>query len=121
MYFPAHKVAHMGDLFVRSSPFIDYSAGGSSDAWMKTIDGALSLDADTFIPGHGAISKRADLVQWKGQFETMRTRLRDLTRKGTPKDQVAGLLKLEDFGWPAPSGLFLKSLPAFYDEMARAR
>ncbi|MBI3694929.1 MAG: MBL fold metallo-hydrolase, partial [Acidobacteria bacterium] len=120
IYFPTHKIVHTGDLFVRGAPYIDYSAGGSSDAWMKTIDGALSLDFDTVIPGHGAIGKRADLVKWKGDFQTMRERMKQLTRQGKTKEEVATLLKVDDLGWTI-GGLFAKSLPAFYDEMARSR
>jgi glyoxylase-like metal-dependent hydrolase (beta-lactamase superfamily II) len=121
IYFPAHKVVHMGDLFVRGAPFIDYSGGGSSEAWLKTIDGALTLDADTWIPGHGAISKRSDLTQFQGNLRTLRSKVSELIRKGTTKEQFPTALKLDDLGWPAPSGLFAKSLPALYDEVSRAR
>lgn len=121
IYFPAHKVVHMGDLFVRGAPFIDYSGGGSSEAWLKTIDGALTLDAETWIPGHGAISKRADLTQFQGNIRTLRSKVSELIRKGTSRDQLQTALKLDDLGWPAPAGLFAKSLPGLYDEVSRAR
>jgi glyoxylase-like metal-dependent hydrolase (beta-lactamase superfamily II) len=121
IYFPAHRVAHMGDLFVRGAPFIDYSAGGNSEAWIKTIDGALSLGADTWIPGHGAISKRADLVQFQSNIRTLRSRVQELTRKGVSKEQMQAQLKLDDLGWQTTAGLFAKSLPGLYDEVSRAR
>jgi cyclase len=121
MYFPALRVVHTGDLFVRGSPFIDYDNGGSSDAWMKTIDGILTLDFDTVIPGHGAVSKRADLIAWKADFEKLRSRVREMTRQGKRRGEVATLLKVDDLpGWTM-GGLFAKSLPALYDEMARSR
>ncbi len=121
IYFPKHKIVHTGDLFVRGAPFIDYANGGSSDAWMKTIDGILSLDFDTVIPGHGAISKRADLVRWKAEFETVRSQVREMTRQGKKPDEVATLLKVSDLpGWNI-AGLFAKSLPGLYDELSRAR
>ena len=120
IYFPSHRVLHMGDLFVRQPPYIDYGAGGSSDAWMKTLDGALTLDFDTVIPGHGPLSKRSDIVAWKGSFETMRGRLRELTRQGKKREEVATLLKLDDLGWSVSGGL-AKSLPGLYDEMSRSR
>jgi glyoxylase-like metal-dependent hydrolase (beta-lactamase superfamily II) len=121
IYFPSHRVVHMGDLFVRGAPFIDYSNGGSSEAWIKTIDGALTLDSDTIIPGHGAISKRADLAEFKQKIETLRSRVRELTRTGTPKEQIQAALKLDDLGWGTAAGLFAKSLPGLYDELSRAR
>jgi len=121
IYFPSHRIVHMGDLFVRSAPFIDYSSGGSSDAWIKTIDAVLALDFDTVIPGHGAVAKRADLIQWRGQFETMRGRVRELTRQGKTKEQIPTLLELDDLpGWSV-GGMFAKSLPGLYDELSRSR
>ena len=120
MYFPAHKVIHTGDLFVRGTPFIDYANGGSSDAWIKTLDGILALDFETIIPGHGPISKREDLIKFKNDFETVRGRVRELTRQGKGKDEVAALLKVTDLpGWSI--GGFTRSLPGLYDELSRAR
>jgi len=121
IYFPTHKIAHMGDLFVRGTPFIDYSGGGSSDAWMKTIDAAMGLEFDTVIPGHGPVSKRADLAKWKADFETFRGRVRELTRQGKSRDEIANLVKVDDLpGWNL-KGLILKSLPGLYDELSRGR
>ncbi len=121
IYFPSHKIVHMGDLFVRGSPFIDYSAGGNSEAWIRTLDAALALDFETVIPGHGAVGKKADLAKWRGDFETVRGRIRELTRQGKSKDEIPTLLKLDDLpGW-SPKGLFLKSLTGLYDELSRTR
>ncbi|MBI3665556.1 MAG: MBL fold metallo-hydrolase [Acidobacteria bacterium] len=121
IYFPSHKIVHTGDLFVRGAAFIDYANGGSSDAWMKTIDGILSLDFETAIPGHGAVSKRQDLVEWKASFQKVRDRVRELTKQGKSKEEIASLLKVDDLpGWNM-SPFFQKSLPGLYDEMARAR
>jgi glyoxylase-like metal-dependent hydrolase (beta-lactamase superfamily II) len=119
IYFPAHKIVHMGDLFVRGTPFIDYGNGGNSEAWIKTIDGVLSLDFETVIPGHGAISKRADLIKWKTDFQTVRARVREMAQQGKSKDDVARGLKVDDLpGW-SPGGLFVKSIPGLYDEVSR--
>ncbi len=119
VYFPAHKVVHTGDLFVRGTPFIDYGNGGNSEAWLKTIDGILTLDFDTVIPGHGAISKRADLIKWRADFQTVRTRVKEMVQAGKSKDDVARTLKLDDLpGWSL-SGLLVKSLPGLYDEVSK--
>ena len=120
IYFPTHKIVHTGDLFNRSTPYIDYANGGSSDAWMKTIDGILSLEFDTVIPGHGAVGRRADLMKWKADFETVRGRMKELTRQGKKREDVATLLRVDDLCWKF-AGLSASSLPAFYDEMSRAR
>jgi len=121
IYFPAHKLVHMGDLFVRAAPYLDYANGASSDAWIKTLEGALSLDFQTVIPGHGAVGKRDDLVKWKANFETMRGRVREITRQGKSKDELPKLLRVDDLvGWSIDGG-FARSLPGLYDELSRSR
>lgn len=117
--FPQHRVLHTGDLFVRGTPFIDYANGGSSEAWMKTLDRILELEFDTVIPGHGPISRREDIVRWKADFETVRRRVRELKRAGKGRDDVARELKLDDLAGWSMTGLFARSLPGLYDELAR--
>jgi glyoxylase-like metal-dependent hydrolase (beta-lactamase superfamily II) len=122
IYFPTHKIVHMGDLFVRATPFIDYSAGGNSEAWIRTLDAALAMDFDTVIPGHGPVGKKADMAKWRADFETVRGRVRELTRQGKAKEELPNLLKLDDLpGWSIKGPLFLKSLPGLYDELSRSR
>ena len=68
IFYPDQKVIHSGDLFIRASPYIDYSAGGSALEWDKTLAAILQLEFDTVIPGHGPVAKREDLVRWKQDF-----------------------------------------------------
>src|SRR5262245_15700818 len=89
--FPELKAVHTGDLFLgraagrggaaaSSRPagvniYVDYAQGGSFLDWTKTLDGALQLDFDTVIPGHGPVSTKADVAQFRSDVETMRNRL----------------------------------------------
>jgi len=75
MYFPLLRVLHTGDMMAGTSPLIDYPGGGSLIVWTKTLDEAMKLDFDTVIPGHGPVSSRNDLLKFKTDLETMRTRL----------------------------------------------
>lgn len=125
MYFPAQRVIHTGDLFTVSTsnapvtvaPFIDYSAKGSVVDWTKTIDGILNSgwDFDIVIPGHGPISKRADLMQYRQNFEKMRTRVSGMVHGGSGKDDVAKMLTAE-FGW-APGALGARSIEPMMAEL----
>jgi glyoxylase-like metal-dependent hydrolase (beta-lactamase superfamily II) len=116
IYFPDLKVIHTGDLFLgRAAPradapptnrppgvniYVDYAQGGSFFEWSKTLDGALQLDFDTVIPGHGPISTKADVVKFKSDLETMRSRLVDLVKAGKSKADVVNILEA-DYGWRA--------------------
>jgi glyoxylase-like metal-dependent hydrolase (beta-lactamase superfamily II) len=127
IYFPAAHVIHTGDLFtigtssapVTIAPFIDYSAKGSVVDWTKTLDGVLNSgwDFDTVIPGHGPISKKADLMQYRQNFEKMRSRVSGLVRESKSKDDVAKMLAAE-FGWStAPGALGLRSIESMMAEL----
>ena len=118
IFYPDQKVIHSGDLFIRASPYIDYSAGGSALEWDKTLAAILELDFDTVIPGHGPVGKREDLVRWKKDFETVRARVRKLRRQGRSVEQIEEQLKLDDLAGWSMTGLLKKGLPGLYEELA---
>ena len=134
IYFPEVKVIHTGDLFLairgggRGAPparprppgvpiYVDYVQGGSFLDWSKTMDEMLKLDFDTVIPGHGPVSTRADVVKFKSDLETMRTRLTGLIKEGKSKSELAKILE-DDYGWrstgcpPSPPTPGLPAVPA---------
>jgi glyoxylase-like metal-dependent hydrolase (beta-lactamase superfamily II) len=114
VYFPALRTIHTGDLFLvarggrgaaASGPptvpiFVDYAQGGSFLEWTATLDGILTLDFDTVIPGHGPVSTRADVARFRADFETMRDRIAGLIRGGTSRTDLIGVLE-RDYGWRA--------------------
>lgn len=144
IYFPELKVIHTGDLFLASRAggrggapsrerplgvpvYIDYVQGGSFLDWSRTMDEMLTLDFDTVIPGHGPVSTRADVMKFKADLETMRTRLAGLIKGGRTKAEVAKILE-DDYGWrstgcppspPTPGCLQYQQLDALMQELAR--
>jgi glyoxylase-like metal-dependent hydrolase (beta-lactamase superfamily II) len=112
--FPELRTIHTGDLFLnfaaapgrggappkpRARPiYADYTPGGSLTDWAKTVDGHLTLDFDTIIPGHGALATKADLVAFRGKVAAMVTRLTGLIKGGKTKADVAKVLE-DDYGW----------------------
>ena len=113
VYFPELKAIHTGDLFLGKTPaaaaaaaskppgvniYVDYAQGGSFLDWTRTLDGALALDFDTVIPGHGPVSTRADVVQFRADLEAMRDRVAELIHGGASKQQVLTVFEM-DYGW----------------------
>jgi glyoxylase-like metal-dependent hydrolase (beta-lactamase superfamily II) len=119
VYFPALKVIHTGDMFTSGSPLIDYPGGGSLLEWPKTLDAVMNdktLDFDTVIPGHGPVSKKADLLNYRNNADKMRTRVQTLIRQGKKKDEVAKFMTAE-YKW-APDSLNMQwSLPGMMTEL----
>jgi glyoxylase-like metal-dependent hydrolase (beta-lactamase superfamily II) len=108
---------------------VDYAGGGSAIEMKKTLRKILNtLDFDVVIPGHGPISKRADVEQFIKNMDTLHTRMLELIRKGVPKDQtMVSQLKLDDLGWvnsatgkPDPNALWARSITQYCDELIAA-
>ena len=123
VYFPDLRVIHGGDLLHGTAPFIDYANGGSSGEWIGVIDGMLSLDFDTAIPGHGGLMTRADVEAFRDQFIAVRERMHTLIEGGLQKPDAAARIVTPELSWTtAENGLFMRrSIPGFYDEIAAER
>ena len=91
VYFRDSNVIHTGDMFVRYGlPYIDQGNGGSTDGMIDalwTIAGLI--DDDTIIiPGHGQLSTRADLLEFRMMLVTIRGRIKDGIARGLSADQL---------------------------------
>ena len=143
VYFPEQKVIHTGDLFLMtgaaragartfppgSNLFVDSSQGGSLMEWTKTLDGALALDVDAVIPGHGPVATKSDLRDFRNGVAAMQTHLRDLVRSGISREDLAKRIEME-YGWratgcpltpPTPGCLQYQQLDALMRELRDVR
>ena len=121
IYFPDLKTVHGGDLLHGIAPFVDYANGGSSRGWVSTINGMLTLDFDTAIPGHGALMDRRDVLAFRNQMEAVRDHMKSLILSGTTAGQAPEMIQNPDLGWTqVEDGLFMqRSIPGFYAEIAQ--
>ena len=122
IYFPKQRTVHTGDLFIWGdrmdgttlAPFIDFANGGSAAEWTATLDGVLTLDFDTVIPGHGPILTKNDIRTFKDKFERLVMRITRLIESGISRNDIAARLNIEDLNWPlAPD-----RIQAIFDELA---
>jgi glyoxylase-like metal-dependent hydrolase (beta-lactamase superfamily II) len=89
--FPKAKVVHMGDCFMTISyPFVDLGSGGSYDGFVAVADKVLGMADDSFklIPGHGALSGKADLKSWREMLATIRARVKKQVDAGKALDAI---------------------------------
>ncbi len=78
IYFREANVIHTGDMFVRYGlPFIDQNNGGTLDGMIDALFNLASLiDDDTIIiPGHGQLSDRNDLLDYRAMLVVVRGNL----------------------------------------------
>jgi cyclase len=86
-YFPDHRAVAMGDMFTVGPglpPLVDYPGGGSIREWPRSLDGALALNFDTAIPGHGKPTTKAELQKYREDLAALGRRVIEMqTKKGT--------------------------------------
>lgn len=90
-YFPDHRVVTMGDMFTVGDglpPLVDYAGGGSTREWPRSLDGALTLDFDTAIPGHGKPATKADLRTYRDNLSALGRRVHEMLSKNAPRAEV---------------------------------
>lgn len=98
VWFTGSNVVHMGDEYVnRTFPFIDTASGGTLEGLMQNSQRMLELLPDDvkIIPGHGALSTKAEFAEWAEGVKT--TVALVLEQKAAGKD----LQTIIDEGLPA--------------------
>ncbi|HZJ20408.1 MAG TPA: MBL fold metallo-hydrolase, partial [Pricia sp.] len=95
-YFPEDNVIHMGDNFFSGRyPYIDIDSGGDIDGLISNVTMALGIvdDMTQIIPGHGKMSSKADLEDYKNVLITLRERVKKARDEGNSmeKTQKMGL------------------------------
>lgn len=91
IYFKESNVVHTGDVFVRYGlPFIDETSGGNIDGMIDAISNLLkNVNEETkIIPGHGAISDKKDLQNYRDMLQTVRDRVAEGIKVGKTIDQI---------------------------------
>jgi cyclase len=99
--FPADRTLASGDMFTfgdATPELIDYAGGGSAKEWTKTLDGALQLDFDTVVPGHGVVTTKAEMRKFRESTLRLNRRIHDMLVQKKNRDEIAQMLKKE-FHW----------------------
>lgn len=91
VWLPRANVLHIGDILeVGAPPFIDWWGGGSLRGMVQTIDRVLAMvnDRTAIVPGHGAVSSRADLVRYREMLTTVEARVAAQVSRGATVAEV---------------------------------
>jgi len=126
IFFRAANVIHMGDTFFNGLyPFIDVSSGGSVTGMVAAANRALAMSnaATKFIPGHGPLATRSDLIRYRDMLVTVRQRVSRLVAQGRTLRQVSAARPLAEFDAQWGNG-FLKPeqfLSIVYESVRQTR
>jgi cyclase len=105
IYFRDANVIHTGDVFVRYGlPFIDNPNGGSIDGMIEGswLMAGLIDDETVVIPGHGQLSNRQDLLQYREMLVTLRDRIKGMMDAGHSADQIVAANPTAGYADPGP-------------------
>jgi glyoxylase-like metal-dependent hydrolase (beta-lactamase superfamily II) len=96
--FPDHRVLAAGDMFTfgdATPQLIDYAGGGSARDWTGTLDGALKLEFDQVVPGHGLITTKQEMRKFRDSTLTLRTKVHDMIAGKKTKAEIEKMLRTD--------------------------
>lgn len=108
--FQNENVFHTGDVFVRYGyPFIDTNNGGNILGIIKAVNDlvARTNDSSKIIPGHGPISSRNDLINYRNNLQLIVDRIKDGMAKNLTVEQIEQKNPVKDIKWW--NGMFVTS------------
>jgi cyclase len=102
VFFRRQNVIATGDLFVSYDyrpPYFDDLNGGSAHGMIAASDTLLALtdERTIVVPGHGDVTDRAGLKDYRDRLVSIRDRIRDAIAGGLSEDEVVALHPTDGF------------------------
>lgn len=110
VHFVDSNIIHAGDIYFNGLfPFIDGSSGGGMDGVIAAVNAILSLanDDTQIIPGHGPMSNKAELTQYRDMLVTVASRMRTLMEQGKSIEEIVAAKPTK--GYEALGNGFIKT------------
>ena len=123
VYFPAQHAVATGDLFLNNScPAMD---DGDMENWIAALDSVLSLDAESFVPGHFEVASRNRVLRFRNYLAGLRDQVLPLFQAGLPLDRIKAALKMNaytDFRqYPRYEATFADNAAAYFSQLTARR
>jgi glyoxylase-like metal-dependent hydrolase (beta-lactamase superfamily II) len=118
IHFVNANVIHMGDVFRTTGyPGVDANNGGTVKGTLEALQMAIDLAGpDTkILPGHGELTDRAAMIEFRDMVAEVQKRISDLIRQGMTLEQVTAANPTADLD--ARWGSFERFLPGFYNAL----
>ncbi|HEY4073139.1 MAG TPA: MBL fold metallo-hydrolase [Herbaspirillum sp.] len=91
IYFKKADVLALGDTFWNGIyPYIDNEDGGDIDGAIKWANKAVARTTDhtIVVPGHGAVGRRTQLIEFRDMLVTVRNNVAALKQQGKSLDEI---------------------------------
>jgi hypothetical protein len=85
---------------------------------IRAIEGLIAVtnDQSKIIPGHGALSTKKDLIDYKNMLVTVRTRIADGIKQGKTLQQIADADPMKGYHVIVDKWFFVQSI---YDSLKK--
>ena len=88
VYCPDYRVVVAGDnLWIKYNPW-GGARNGDPDVWIQTLKEYLSLDAVYFIPGHGPVGSKGNVVELLNYIYNVREVMREMIASGRSEEEI---------------------------------
>jgi cyclase len=97
VYLPKEKIVFGGDLLVTNRPDTNIHAekNGTAAGWIENAKGILSLNADTYLTGHGDMMTKADVQKKLALIQDKYNKIKTMSAQGKSLDDIK-----QSFGEP---------------------
>src|SRR5215813_4548189 len=96
VYLPAQKIVSTGDIVVTNraddNPNIHFEKNGSTDGWLASVKGMISLNAETYVTGHGDLLTKADLQRKLAATTERRNKIAAMVKEGKTLEEIKAAL-----------------------------
>ena len=121
IHFTGSDVIHTGDMFrTVAFPVIDRNNGGTLPGTIEALGlvAGMAGASTKIVPGHGVVSSREDVVEFRDMVITVADRVKELVEQGLSYDDVAAADTTGEFEekWGDPE----RFLTAVYAELGGA-
>ena len=114
LYLPDQKIVYGGDLIVNSMRFPVAHLGGSTLGLITAMKAILALDADTYVPGHGPLLSKAELMTRVHDAEQRRDQIKAMVAAGKTLPEIEQALPDQ-----ADNPMFLTFTQTVYAELTK--
>jgi len=118
LHLPRQKIAFLGDLlFVGRFPWL---GDCDLDGWIARLDRILSLDIETVVPGHGGVSTRKDVANFRDLLKSLRAEVKVAVSSGLSEEATVSEVELPQYaGLPRYREWLPSNLRAAYRYLKR--
>jgi len=124
VHFTKANVMHTGDTYFKGRfPFYDVSSGGSVEGLIESANKLLFIadDETVIIPGHGDLSNKKELTEYRDMLIVMRDRVKEAIASGKSFEEIEALGLAEDLADPWGQGFInaKKFVSILYSDLTR--